>query len=172
MQRVKSVWDNLELSLCVVFFAIMFVVLLVQVVMRYVFSSGLVWIDEVAKFSFQWLIYLSLSMAMKGDEHIRVDTVLKLWPRPLRKIVPIIGNIVLLVFGIFMTYQGFIYTMNIFRQGALGSAFRIPLGWVYLAIPVGYLLMSVHLIERIVRIVRALFSANESGSEETKQKEE
>lgn len=153
-RKLFWVWDNLEALLCVFFYTVMFVVLLVQVILRYVFSNGLVWAEEAAKYSMQWLIYISLSLAVAYDDHIRIDVVLKLWPRKLRRFIAMLGSILLLVFGVFMAYQGFKYTGGIFRQGARGSAFRILLGYVYLAIPVGYTLMSVRSVERIVKMFR------------------
>lgn len=45
-----------------------------QVVSRYLFGKPIVWVEEVAVYSFIWATFLGAGLAMKYDRHLRIDT--------------------------------------------------------------------------------------------------
>src|SRR3954462_14893680 len=56
-------------------------ILFAGVVSRYVFDSPLVWTDELATFLFLWLAMLGTVVALRGDGHMRLTTLVS-WVRP------------------------------------------------------------------------------------------
>ena len=154
MKSIKKIWDNLELYLCCALFAMMFVVLSVQVTMRYVFSEGLIWSEEFSKYCLQWLLYLSVSLATRRGEHIRLTAALAIWPARFRKFGVLLGEVIWLLLGLYVAIDGYYYVAGIFSQGQVGAGFKIPLGYVYLAIPVGFTLMCIRIVGTIIDILR------------------
>lgn len=152
--------EHLEEYLAFILFTVMLFVLLAQVSLRYTVAVGLPWSDEVARFSFQWVIYLGISLAMKEGQHIKIDAVMGLWPERLKSVVMISSYLVIVVFGLYLVYGGYFYVEKIFRQGSMGVAFQIPLGFVYMAIPVGYALTCIRAFQRIYGEYRRLVSGN------------
>ena len=51
---------------------VIFVLLLAGVVSRYVFSSPIIWVDEVVSISFLWLAMIGSALAMHRNEHLRL----------------------------------------------------------------------------------------------------
>jgi TRAP-type C4-dicarboxylate transport system permease small subunit len=82
------------------------IVLLVftNVVMRYVFNSGLTWSEEVAVNLFVWVIFLGAILAALEGLHIKVDLLTSRLPAKLQKAVLLIANtLVLLAMGVLVT---------------------------------------------------------------------
>ena len=61
--------------------------LLLGVTTRYVFSLPIVWIDEVASFSFLWLAMLGSAIAIDRNEHLRLTLFLGMFPERMRGFV-------------------------------------------------------------------------------------
>ena len=57
------------------------VILFAGVVSRYVFGNPLIWTDELAGFLFLWLAMLGTVVALRGDGHMRLTTLVN-WVRP------------------------------------------------------------------------------------------
>jgi TRAP-type C4-dicarboxylate transport system permease small subunit len=146
--------EHIEEYVAFSLFAVMLFVLLAQILLRYTVAIGIPWSDEVARFSFQWVIYLGISLAMKEGQHIKIDAVMGLWPKKLRSAVIIFSDFIIVMFGFYLVYGGYFYVAKIFRQGSMGVAFQIPLGFVYLAIPVGYALTCIRAFQGICREYR------------------
>lgn len=54
-----------------------------QVVSRYLFNKPLVWVEEIATYSFIWSVFLGASLGLKYDRHVRIETFVGLLgPRP------------------------------------------------------------------------------------------
>lgn len=45
-----------------------------QVISRYAFGKPLVWVEEVATYSFIWGVFLGSGLALKYDRHLRIET--------------------------------------------------------------------------------------------------
>lgn len=45
-----------------------------QVVSRYLFGKPLVWVEELATYSFIWAVFLGAGLALKYDRHLRIET--------------------------------------------------------------------------------------------------
>lgn len=57
--------------------ALMVVLTFTNVVLRYAFSTGFVWSEEVTRLSFIYLVYLGAVLAFRDNEHLGVDTLLE-----------------------------------------------------------------------------------------------
>src|SRR6185369_3524726 len=57
------------------------VILFAGVASRYVFDSPIFWTDELGNFLFLWLAMLGTVVALRGDGHMRLTTLVN-WVRP------------------------------------------------------------------------------------------
>ena len=73
---LKWLDDNIELYICVFLMSFMTLLVFVQVVMRYVFNNSLSWSEELARYTFIWLIYIGISYGCKLRKHIKIDAAL------------------------------------------------------------------------------------------------
>ena len=123
----------------------------VQVVMRYVFNSSIVWSEEVPRIMLIWLVFVGLATTMKG-KHLIIDVVRE---RPWITVVSIIFKWALLIFFV---YYGTILTIKV--SGQTMPITKISRSWQYAAAPVGAALALALGVDEILDLFRS------SGKEE------
>ena len=75
---VARIWGFIErmvLALLVGLFAAMVIACTAQVIWRYLFNDPLVWSEELARYLFIWISYISAWVAWKSRSHIALDAV-------------------------------------------------------------------------------------------------
>ena len=80
-------WNRLEEILIGALLAVMVVITCLQVVLRYVFDSGIVWGLEATSYAFLWMVLLGLSYGVRTNSHIAVDLVLTWLPGKSRRLL-------------------------------------------------------------------------------------
>jgi tripartite ATP-independent transporter DctM subunit len=73
-------------------------ILFAGVVSRYVFDSPLFWTDELANFLFLWLSMLGLVVALRGDAHMRLTTLVNWMPAPVARWFAAVAALVVIAF--------------------------------------------------------------------------
>lgn len=72
-----------ELFVAILFVAIVIVGAL-QVFNRFVLNASLSWSEEFQKFAFIWLVFITIPIAYRRSEHLRVETFFDMLPTGLR----------------------------------------------------------------------------------------
>jgi C4-dicarboxylate transporter DctQ subunit len=126
----------------------------VQVVIRYIFSSSLIWVEEFARYGIVWFVFLGASLAVRNGAHASVDVLVGLLPGKPKKAVQIIATIISIVFCVLITYYGLDLVMRVRQMGNTTPAMKIPMYIPYLAIPVGCLLMAFRYVLQLFREIK------------------
>lgn len=142
----------IEGYICFALLLAMTLVMFVGVIFRYVFNASLSWSEELSRYLFIWFIFLSMSYAVTQKAHIRVESLNRIIPKKIRPYINIIGKIIWLGFGVFVTYLGIKYALTM--NTSVSAAMKIPMSIVYLGIPLGYFLMSLRLLFQIVESIK------------------
>ncbi|WP_434310871.1 TRAP transporter small permease [Hominifimenecus sp. rT4P-3] len=154
MKKVGTWLDeNLEGTLLMVFLAAFSCVMMLQVIMRYLFSSALPWAEEVCRYLFVYSAFLSVPYTVKKGLGIRVDVIYRLFPKALQKLLNYFYEILQMLFYGYLGYSSLEVIRNVTESGALTPALRIPMQYVYLIIPIGFGLGVVRLIQRFVYLI-------------------
>ncbi|OLO36341.1 hypothetical protein BTR23_15845 [Alkalihalophilus pseudofirmus] len=120
-----------------------------EVVARYVFSNSFRWSGELARYLFIWFIFVGSSYALIEKTHIRIEALKMAFPVKVRPYLELTGNVLWFIFSIFIAYIGFKYSINMLSgTGNISTAMRIPLGIIYISIPIGYTLMALRLLQQ------------------------
>ena len=131
----------------VVALACMTLLTFVQVVLRYVFGTGLVWSLEAVSYLFAWLVLLGMSYGARTQAHIAVDLVTSRLPPRVARGVALVALALALTYCVLMTYGSVVF---IDRLMALGTdAHDIPLPrWLLTSVmPLGFVLLAVRLVQ-------------------------
>ena len=113
----------------VVAMALMVVMVFSNVVLRYVFNSGITASEELARFCFIWLIFVGSVLAMKERAHLGVDTLISRLPRAGKVVFVLISN-VLMLWVCYLFFTGSL-TQTIVGWGTLKPATGIPMAFHY-----------------------------------------
>ncbi|WP_078553440.1 TRAP transporter small permease [Bacillus alkalicellulosilyticus] len=156
MLVLKWLDEHIEEVFLVLFSAVMVVVIFLQVFMRYVMENSLSWSEELARFCFIWLVYIGISYGVKKQRHIKVDALLLLFKEKGKLVFNIISNLLFLAFAIFVVFYGYDMSQKLLQFGQTSPALKIPMGFVYLAAPVGMALTSIRLIQHLIKQSKTL----------------
>jgi TRAP-type C4-dicarboxylate transport system permease small subunit len=146
MTALKWLDENIESSMLIALSILTVIVVFVQVVMRYIFGSSLVWSEELARYAFIWMIYIGVSYGVKRQAHISVDAFALLFKRKGKFILSLCANIAFLIFAVILTYFSF---EVVGQMNSTSPAMTIPMKWVYAAPMVGLLLTTIRVIQRM-----------------------
>ncbi len=163
---LKWLDENLEKVFAVALICVMTIILFIQVIARRIFNSSLSWSEELARYLFIWLIYISISMGAKQMAHLKVEAFLGIFPKKLRPYVVILSEILVLLFAVIIVYYGFILLQRQISLGQTSAALRIPMWIVYLAPVIGFAMTAVRQVQIIVFRVKQLKSGGEGATED------
>jgi len=94
-----------EETVIAVLLGLMTMITFVNVVMRYVFNSSLIWGLEVTLILFAWLVLFGVSYGVKVTAHLGVDAVTNMLSPGPRKVVAIIAGLLCIVYA-FLLLKG------------------------------------------------------------------
>ncbi|WP_417269946.1 TRAP transporter small permease [Celeribacter sp.] len=161
MRVLKWLNANFEQVILASFMALMAVLIFVQVIMRYVFESSLVWSEELARWLFIWTIWTGIAYAFRTGDHIRI-TMLSDSLSPLnRKRLENVVCVALIVFFLWIGWLGVKQATSpiVMRQSSVVlhwpfSDAKVSLVWLYATLPFGSFLS-------VIRLVQLLFSRDD-----------
>ena len=138
---------------------VLVVVIITQVVLRYVFSKGLVRLEEL-----QWHLYavgimIGLSYCATGDTHIRLDLLHHRFSRRRKEVVDLLGTVFLLMpMVIIILMHSWPFVAESFRLNeASDSVVGLPYRWVVKSfILIGFGLLGLAGVSRLIRAVAFL----------------
>lgn len=113
-------------------------------------------LDELARYSQIWLIFLVAAVSARYGGLIGTDAVVNLLPRSLKVACWLLCRLLMFVFlGLFGYYAGLLLQFMI-RTNQASANLGIPMVWVYLPIVLGSGLMLLSLfVDLLVRVARA-----------------
>lgn len=156
--KVRRFLDSLEENILILLLVVSVFVIFLQVVMRYVFRNSLSWSEELGRYLFIWLTWLSTGYAVRQKRHLRIEMLADLFNERGKLIINILAMSIWLAFGVFLVTKGWTITSMVWRRGQLTAALEIPMALTYAAIPTGAFLMSLRLLDEIASSLRELFN--------------
>lgn len=117
--------------------AVMALLVIAQVVLRYVFNDPLTWSEEMARIIFIYLSFIGIGAAYGHRRHMFINALVILLPSRMRRVVEfaVVGIAsAFLVAVIMLTARSM---MELQRMDITTPALEYPMAFVYLVIPLG-----------------------------------
>ena len=135
--------------------AIMAGAVFVQVVLRFLGQAGIDGLEEVPRYLFVWLVMIGAAAAMWRNEHTILDYFINLFGPRLRALVIIFTNAVSIVLFLYLIKLSFTLVPNAQFQTSPGLG--LPLGYVFIAIPIGSALIILPMVRNVYAALRTLW---------------
>ncbi|MDL2307183.1 TRAP transporter large permease subunit [Desulfovibrio sp. OttesenSCG-928-C06] len=161
-KALKWLDDNFEKPFLVVALLLSITLITYQVLFRYIatdifgISGSTAEVEELAIYSFIWLSYLSIPVAIKNRSNIRITVLVdRLSPR-MQEIFRVADEFVFLVFALVMAWKcaNLSYMQMEFPQYT--PAMDIPYMLPYLVLPIGFVLMALRLLQNLFKQIRVV----------------
>lgn len=161
MQKLKqALIRDLDIYLSGAFLSLTVLVVIVNVLLRYLFEGGLVWVEEVATTSFIWSVFIGSSAAYRYNMHIGIDLITKLFPKRTQHVLHLFITLLMTAINAYIVYLSvlFIQANSLKRTPVLD----IPAIYVNVAITLGFGLITFHTLRFFVRDVRELVASRKN----------
>lgn len=140
--------DRLDGYIAASFLLATIVLLSAQVFNRYLLGISFAWIEELSRFCFVWCVYFGVSMAVRSGEHVRITAHLKAFLnfRTLTLAV-FLADFIWLAFSFAMLVSSIQFLGTTAKYPFISPATGISMLWVYMIIPLVFILMIVRLVQ-------------------------
>lgn len=155
--QLRITIDKAVRSLLVILMTVIVLDVLLQVISRYLFKSPLGFTDELAGYLLIWIGLLGAAYATGARQHLSIDLISQKFSTQQKKYHEIIISILVAVFAICVLVVGgawLVYTSFLFGQ--ISAAMGLPLGYVYLVVPISGVLIIYYLIDNTIIYINTL----------------
>lgn len=150
----RYIFNHIEEIIMAFLLALMTCLTFVQVVLRYVFNSGLVWSLETTTYAFGWLILLGMSYGVRTRAHISVDLFVKRLPSGLRNYIALFAVALCLLYSGLMVYGSSVYISELHELNNLARDIDLP-KWLLTGImPLAFVLLAVRFMQAGLEIFK------------------
>ncbi len=131
--------------------AVTFVVVMVEVISRYVFHESIAWGAEVCQTLLVWITFVGGAVALVGGEHMQIDAVLaNVRSELVKRILLFAGYVSVLIFLGCGVYGGIRLVEKTWNMTT--TTLQIPAGILYMAFPIGCSLMFIVTVRNILSL--------------------
>ena len=151
MSHFKVVEKNLERWALLVLYTLLVVTMAVEVIRRELFAYSSIWGEEIVRYSFIYLAWIGASAAVRDRAHIRIDVLYHYVGPRIKSMLYILGDLVMMVVAIFAFYWSFEVVGVAWKFESVSHGLRLPMVWFLMAVPVGFGLMMLRLLQSLYR---------------------
>lgn len=142
---------------------VMTVLVFANVVLRYFMGISLPWVEELTRYMMIWVAYLGAGLAFRAGAHVAVELLQDVIPTTGARFLRAVIAVAILGFLVALARYGFSYAQFAMRQTS--PVLNVPLGIVYLGIPLGCVLAAAHLMLGLRRYIARDFDIPEDVAE-------
>ena len=126
-----------------------------EVIMRYLFNSPTIWVNEVSRFLQIWATYLALTYSFHKKDFIRITVIYDKLNESGKKVLDFISFIFILIFSCFVVYYGWLIAYDSLKVGRTSSTILdVPSFLTEFAIPLCFAFLVLRVILEIIKYFR------------------
>lgn len=124
-----------------------------DVVMRFGFSAGFLWTQELTLHMSAWFVLFGTSYGIKVGSHIGVDAFVKLFPRGARRLITFVACILSLCYCGLVLYGSWIYLSKMKKIGIPLEDLPIPTWIAHGMLVVGFAFITIRLLILLWQVI-------------------
>lgn len=144
--------DKLLKALIIVGNGLMLLLVFGQVITRYIFNYTPHFGEELARYLFVWVVFLSLPLVAKYGGHMAIETLTSRVHGATLKFLNILADFFTIAFLLIMVVCGIEMVMRTTYQTS--PAMMIPMSWVYSVIPFGCAIMLIYVVANLINVLK------------------
>ena len=149
---VANIINHIEETVTLLLFLIMSINMFLQVFSRFVLKNPFRFPEELARFTYVWIVFLGSSIAIKDNRHINIDYFRDRLPKNIRFLAHLVTDFFSVVLIIFVIIWGIKFTK--FSHIMRSSALELPMSYLAASLPLGF---SFCLIRSVIVIKNKYF---------------
>lgn len=150
---LRLIDDYAEYALIVVLYGYFVLIIIIEIVLRYVFNMSTLIGEETARHAFICLSWIAASLAVKNRVHISIYILMGYLSDRGKHVLTLLNNLLFMFLATAVVYYVLQIMSDQYAYGTLSRAARYPMYVAYLGIPIGYLMMIARLVQNIIQDV-------------------
>lgn len=150
---IRKFIEHLEEGCISALLVAMTLLVFVEVVLRFGFGTGVMWIEELTLTIAGWFVLFGMSYGLKAGAHIGVDAAVRLLPRNGRRICTAIAVLIGLAYCGLLLYGGWVYVGKLHMIGLEMQDLPLPKWSVTSMLLVGLGLMALRLLQLLWQVI-------------------
>lgn len=155
MTSMKKMVDKFAEIFCISLLATMTALVTYQVIVRYVFNAPSTISEALSKYLFIWLVMIGGAYVFGLREHMDIGFLRDKLPGKARIMLHMINEFVIVVFALSVMVMGG-YSGAMRQMIQVDAALEIPIGLIYMAIPIGGLLILFYFVHNEMKLFTEL----------------
>ncbi len=152
---MRKTVDRFIATLLAILLALMTLDVLYGVFTRYLLDNQSEWTDELSRYLMIWVSILGAAYVAGKSNHIAIDLFKRgRYPGRERNLQIFITSVVLVFVIVVFLIGGIRYAFLTFSLGQTSASLNIPVGYVYLILPVSGIFICFYKIHDLLRLVR------------------
>lgn len=165
LNHVDNFLGRIENAICCVLIVVMALVIFLQIICRF-FKVPLVWSEELGRFMFIWLIYISVCLSTRRESHLCCDILPIIVRGDIGKnIIKIVSNLLCLCFFLYVVYYGVGVIQKLTVRTQTSPAMQINMIWAYAAPYVGSALASIRYVLLVIKEIIEIIEIHQNKEE-------
>jgi len=144
LARIVVFYTRAVESAAIVAMVMLVTVAAYQVFCRYVLNASLFWSEELMRYLMIWTTFLTSGIVYTRSGFLGMRALVDAAPTRMKLAADIIGRLAILTFLLIVAWYGFEFAIRTAPTHAV--ALEFSMFWVHVAVPVGCVLMALHVI--------------------------
>lgn len=149
MKWIHWLDENLEEVVLIFLLVAITCIMGLQVFCRYILNNSLSWSEELTRFLFIYMCFISISYCIKKSISIRIEQFIQLFSNKVYSILQMIIQGILLIFFILMSIHAWTFLLQGIASSQLSPALQIPMWWIQAAPLIGFILASIRSFQNL-----------------------
>lgn len=145
----------LEYSLSFLFYSYVVLLIFIEVVRRYVFNDSSSWGEETAIYAFIWMAYIAAARGVKQRSHLSVSILVDRLGRRGKFASMLLSDVCFFALAVVVFYYGLIVIPQSIEFNQTMQGVNLPMALATAAVPFGWFLIAVRVVQRSVVTVKA-----------------
>jgi len=159
LARLNELLCNAARNVAGLLLVAMVIIVILQIVFRYVLNDSLSWTEEVSKTMMVWTAFLVAPWAYRVGANVRIEMFVDEFPDVMRRLMTLALNLLILWIVAVCLYESFGFWQR--GQAVRADSLPIQVSWFYTVVPVAFLLLLLVGIEQLIRDSLALLRPDE-----------
>ncbi len=156
LRLLKLLNRNAERWALLGFYVMLVGTMAIEVLRREIFAYSSIWGEEIVRYSFIYLAWIGAAAAVRERAHIRIDVIMHALGNRTRAALYIFGDLVMFAVALVALYYSFETVMVSAKFGSVSHGLRVSMVWFLAAVPIGFSLMILRLVQSIWRDLQSL----------------
>ena len=148
LRAINNLFASASMMLAMSIIFIMVAALFLSATTRFITGTGFAWFIELPPVLVSWLVFPLLGPLLKKGQHIKVDFLTPLVSEKIKKVLFFVVNLVAFISACIFFKAGLDATIMYYNLGqVMEIEISIPIWWMFLAFPVGFLMLALTSLE-------------------------